>query len=155
MERVTIFVVNGNMFGYVEGDTGKPVMTLWVLAVDYMKGGDPMLLHQPIPVSKKDARVANLSDFDNFRVSTGGFLENPRYVFDREYAPGTRLAKVSDKIRDRIHQLAGNRLGVSDIQTVIADEFGLTERAAKEFVILTAFSDMLEGSVVKEGRASR
>lgn len=64
-------------FGYVEGGVDKRFMTLWIMAVDYMKGGDPLL-------DKKDLRLATLGDFERFSVSSKGYEDNPRYGFIRE-----------------------------------------------------------------------
>lgn len=42
--KTTFFVFKDHTFGYVEGGVDKRFMTLWIMAVDYMKGGDPLLL---------------------------------------------------------------------------------------------------------------
>ena len=84
MEMTTIFVYKDHTFGYVEGSTDKEFLTLWIIAVDYMKGGDPLLLNNCILAAKKDLRLASLADFGRFKVSSKGYEDNPRYVFKRE-----------------------------------------------------------------------
>ena len=82
--KTTFFVFKEHTFGYVEGSVDKKFMTLWILAVDYMKGGDPQLLNNCVLVDKKDLRLATLGDFEWFSVSSKGYEDNPRYEFIRE-----------------------------------------------------------------------
>lgn len=84
MDKTTFFVFKKHTLGYVEGDTDKEVLRLWILAVDYMKGGEPLLLGNEVLAARKDLRFATLADFSLFRVSCKGYQENPRYVFNRE-----------------------------------------------------------------------
>ena len=84
MDKTTIFVFKEHTLGYVEGDTDKEVLRFWILAVDYMKGGEPSLLGNEVLAARKDLRLATLADFSLFRVRSKGYQENPRYVFNRE-----------------------------------------------------------------------
>lgn len=79
--KTTFFVFKKHTFGYAEGDVDKRFLRLWIMAVDYMNGGDPQLLNNCILVDNKDLRLATLNDFAHFKVSSKGYEENPRYVF--------------------------------------------------------------------------
>lgn len=83
MNKVTFYVFKEHTFGYVEGDTNKKILRLWILAVDYMKGGEPSLLGNVTLAAKEDLRLATLDDFTRFRVSSEGYEENPRYFFEK------------------------------------------------------------------------
>lgn len=84
MSTVTFYVFKEHTLGYVEGNTDKEILRLWILAVDYMKGGEPLLLGNEVLAARKDLRLATLADFSLFRVNSKGYQENPRYVFNRE-----------------------------------------------------------------------
>lgn len=84
MEEITTFVVyKENTFGFIRGDIKKTVLRLWVMAVDYICGGDPFDIDRVKSVKNTDIRVANLSDFNHFCISSKGYVDNPCYVFDR------------------------------------------------------------------------
>lgn len=84
MDKTTFFVFKEHTLGYVEGDTDKEVLRLWILAVDYMKGGEPSLLGNVTLAARKDLRLATLADFSLFGVSGKGYEENPRYIFEKQ-----------------------------------------------------------------------
>lgn len=84
MNKVTFYVFKEHTFGYVEGDTNKEFLRLWILAVDYMKGGEPLLLGNEVLAARKDLRLATIADFPLFRVSSKGYEENPRYIFEKQ-----------------------------------------------------------------------
>lgn len=84
MNKVTFYVFKEHTLGYVEEDTNKKFLRLWILAVDYMKGGEPSLLGEEVLVAKQNLRLATLDDFTRFRVSSKGYEENPRYIFEKQ-----------------------------------------------------------------------
>lgn len=84
MDEITTFVVyRENTFGYIRGDMDKAFLRLWVMAVDYMRGGEPLDINGVKLVNKSDIRVATLSDFNHFRISSKGYIDNPMYVIGK------------------------------------------------------------------------
>ena len=84
MDEITTFAVyRENTFGYIRGDMDKAFLRLWVIAVDYMRGGEPLDINGVKLVNKSDIRVATLSDFNYFRISSKGYIDNPMYVIGK------------------------------------------------------------------------
>lgn len=84
MDNITTFVVcRENTFGYIRDDIDKAFLRLWVMAVDYLCGGEPLDINGVRLVNKSDIRVATLSDFEHFRISSKGYIDNPMYVIDK------------------------------------------------------------------------
>ena len=83
-EKISIVVAGEHTFGYVEDMSRKPVLSLHVLAVDVLRGGNPQVLSKTVVVRPEQCRPATLADFKAFKVRPEGYLENPMYDFIRE-----------------------------------------------------------------------
>ena len=81
MGKTTFFVLNENTFGYTFDSPDEHFVRLNVMAVDYMRGGDPLLLYNQILAPLACRRLATVQDFSHFRVSVDGYLNDDQYVF--------------------------------------------------------------------------
>ncbi len=61
-------VYKGHTFGYLLSMSGGGSGTMVVMAVDYMAGGDPLLIDRTTSVLEKDLRPAEDGDYERFRV---------------------------------------------------------------------------------------
>lgn len=61
-------VYKEHTFGYILSMSEKGSGTMVVMAVDYMAGGDPLLIDRTISVRKQDLRPAEEKDYEHFRV---------------------------------------------------------------------------------------
>lgn len=82
-QQIRFIVFNEHTFGYTHFDIRSVYYPIKVMAVDYMKGGDPQLLDKRIIVLRDKSRLARLSDFEHFKVSPNGYIDNEDYIFDR------------------------------------------------------------------------
>lgn len=86
MKTITTFLVHlEGTFGYTRDPLNKRNIRLNVMAVDTLKGGDPLLLDKQILCAPDDCRVASRRDFNNFRVSVKGYAGNPEYHLVNEF----------------------------------------------------------------------
>lgn len=83
MGKTTFFVLSENTFGYTFDSADKDFVRLNVMAVDYMRGGDPLLLHNQVIAHANNRRLASIEDFKHFRISVDGYLSDENYVFIR------------------------------------------------------------------------
>lgn len=85
MSRTYIMVHKDRALVYSDTDPhgGRRIIFVTVLAVDVIRGGDPLLLSRVVPARTDDLRSATIADFGRFRVSPRGYLESDRYVFDK------------------------------------------------------------------------
>lgn len=81
---VTFIVLDGNTFGYTDRDTSAPFVSMTVLAVDALLGGDPGIIDNTVLAFRQRFRLATDDDFDAFRVSRQGYEQRPdEYRWDR------------------------------------------------------------------------
>lgn len=82
-DKTTMVVIDENTFGYTEKDTTTGAFFIRVMAVDYLRGGDPLKIHHEAYAYGNNWRVATTADFEHFKVVVKGFAEDPRYIFKR------------------------------------------------------------------------
>ncbi len=61
-------VYKDHTFGYILSMTARGAGTMVVMAVDYMAGGDPLLIDKTLAVLEQDLRSAEEKDYEHFRV---------------------------------------------------------------------------------------
>lgn len=61
-------VYKDHTFGYLLSMSASGAGTMAVMAVDYMSGGDPLVIDKTISVLEKDLRQAGEEDYERFRV---------------------------------------------------------------------------------------
>jgi len=82
--KTTMIVIDENTFGYTEKDTTTGAFFIRVMAVDYLRGGDPLKIHHEAYAYGNNWRVATTADFEHFKVVVKGYAENPDCVFIRQ-----------------------------------------------------------------------
>lgn len=81
--KTTFVVIDDNTFGYTEKDTTTGCFPVNIMAVDAYKGGDPYKINNSTYARKGTWRVAATADFERFRVSVKGYLDDPNYIIKR------------------------------------------------------------------------
>ncbi len=81
--KTTFVVIDNNTFGYTEKDTTTGCFPVNIMAVDAYKGGDPYKINTSTYARKGTWRVATTADFERFRVSIKGYLNNPNYIINK------------------------------------------------------------------------
>jgi len=82
-DKTTMVVIDENTFGFTEKDTTTGAFFIRVMAVDYLRGGDPGKLHHEAYAYGSNWRVATTADFEHFKVVVKGFAEDPKCIFKR------------------------------------------------------------------------
>ena len=80
----TIIVYNENTFGYTEEELNpaKAFCKMWILSVQSIKGGEPLLLGNCILANTEKVRLATKQDFEDYKISIKGYLR-PEYTFKK------------------------------------------------------------------------
>lgn len=65
----TYLIHNENTLGYSDDyEEGKQFCVMVVMAVDYMRGGEPTTIDRVVLVNTANARVATKEDFEHFNT---------------------------------------------------------------------------------------
>ena len=81
--KTTFVVIDDNTFGYTDKDTSTGCFSINVMAVDAYAGGDPFTINRSICAGHKKWRVATTADFERFRISVKGYLDDPNYIIEK------------------------------------------------------------------------
>lgn len=83
MEKTTFVVVDENTFGYTTDRTDKSFFKVNVMAVNHLRGGEPLLLNHQILAYRERSREATRKDFEDYKISIKGYEDDEQYVFVR------------------------------------------------------------------------
>lgn len=98
METITTFIIlKEGTFGYTRDFLDKPFLRMNIMAVDVLKGGDPLLLDKQVLCSPGDCRIATVEDFERFRVSVKDYANNPQYHLVNSIPSETQSGTTEEK----------------------------------------------------------
>ena len=78
LKPIKIIVVDQHTLAYTNDDKEA-----YILSASILKGATQTGINAMVYLSDKNVRLANLSDFDTFRVYPEGYIQDNQYIFNK------------------------------------------------------------------------